>query len=299
MPWHRGIAIIGAGRMGRWFARFFSNEGIPVTVSDVSEEALRKVRREVDVSVMDKAAAVSQASSVLLAVPIDSFKNVVRETSRYLKPHQAVMDICSVKEAAVAIMHEYINTGTALGTHPLFGPGAEKIEGQGWVLTPTNTRERELAKEVGGWLEKRGAKVYLMSPREHDRLMSLTLAFPHFVGLVVCDTLTRSRKFRQGKKFAGPTYKLLLMLAEAVASEDPNLYGSIQMNLPEAEVFQKSFLATSGEWLDILEKGEMSKFMRKMRRLKERLKKLDPNYSISYTAMYQLIDKIESSTSAL
>jgi len=285
--------------MGRWFARFFSNEGIPVTVSDVSKEALRKVSEEVDVSVMDKAAAVSQASSVLLSVPIKSFGNVVQEISTYLKPDQAVMDICSVKEAAVAIMHQYIKTGIALGTHPLFGPGAERIEGEGWVLTPTNSKERELAKEIGGWLGKRGARVYLMSPREHDRLMSLTLALPHFVGLVVCDTLTRSGKFKQGKKFAGPTYKLLLMLAESVASEDPNLYGSIQMNLPEAKVFQKSFLATSREWLDILEKGDMSKFMRKMRHLKERLKKLDPDYSISYNAMYQLIDKIKSSTPAL
>ena len=285
--------------MGRWFARFFSNEGIPVTVSDVSKEALRKVSEEVDVSVMDKAAAVTQASSVLLAVPIDSFRNVVHDISIYLKPHQAVMDICSVKEAAVAIMRQYIRTGITLGTHPLFGPGAEKIDGQGWILTPTNSKERELAKEIGGWLEKRGARVYLMSPREHDRLMSLILALPHFVGLVACDTLTRSGKFKQGKKFAGPTYRLLLMLAESVASEDPNLLGSIQMSLPEAKAFQKSFLTTSREWLNTLEEKEMSKFVGKMRHLKERLKKLDPDYSISYNAMYQLIHKVKSSTPAL
>ena len=228
MPWHRRIAIIGSGRMGRWFARFFSNEGIPVTVSDVNKDALRKVSEELDVLVTDNVTAIKRADSVLLAVPIDCFRNVVQEISLYLRPNQAVMDICSVKEAVVDIMHEYIKTGVALGTHPLFGPGAEKIEGQGWVLTPTNSRERELAKEVGGWLEKRGARVYSMSPREHDRLMSLTLAFPHFVGLAACDTLTRSGRFLQAKKSAGSTYKLLLTLAEAVASEDPNHYASIQ-----------------------------------------------------------------------
>jgi len=291
MPWHRRIAIIGSGRMGRWFARFFSNEGIPVTVSDVNKDALRKVSEELDVLVTDNVTAIKRADSVLLAVPIDCFRNVVQEISLYLRPNQAVMDICSVKEAVVDIMHEYIKTGVALGTHPLFGPGAEKIEGQGWVLTPTNSRERELAKEVGGWLEKRGARVYSMSPREHDRLMSLTLAFPHFVGLAACDTLTRSGRFLQAKKSAGSTYKLLLTLAEAVASEDPNHYATIQMNLPEAEAFQKLFLATCKKWLDIVEKRDKSRFVGKMKRLKERLRKLDPNYSISYEAMYQLLKK--------
>jgi len=291
MPWHRRIAIIGAGRMGRWFARFFSREGVTVTVSDISKDALRKVSEELDVSVLDNVTAVEHADSVLLAIPIDSFRSVVQEISPHLKSNQAVMDICSVKEAVVDTMHEYIETGTALGTHPLFGPGAEKIEGQGWILTPTNGRERKLAKEVGRWLEKRDARVYTMSPRQHDRLMSLTLALPHFVGLAACDTLTRSGKFWQAKMFAGSTYKLLLTLAEAVASEDPNHYGSIQINLPEAEMFQKLFLESCKEWLDIVEKRDKPGFVGKMKRLKERLKRLDPDYSISYDEMYRLLKK--------
>ena len=291
MPWHRRIAIIGAGRMGRWFARFFSREGIPVTVSDVNRDVLREVSEELDVTVVDNVTAVKHANSVLLSVPLDSFRSVIGEICPYLKPNQVVMDICSVKEVAVDIMHEYIKTGVALGSHPLFGPGAEKIEGHGWVLTPTNGRERQFAKRVESWLEKRGARVYSMSPREHDQLMSLTLAFPHFVGLVACDTLIRSGKFLQAKRLAGSTYKLLLTLAEAVAFEDPNHYGSIQMNLPKAEAFQKLFLANSREWLDIVEKRDKSRFVGKMKRLKERLKKLDPDYSISYDAMYQLLKK--------
>jgi len=291
MPWHRRIAIIGAGRMGRWLARFFSHQGIPVTVSDVNRDVLREASEELDVSALDNVTAVKHADSVLLAVPIDSFRRVIREICPYLKPSQAVMDICSVKEAVVDIMHEHIKTGIALGTHPLFGPGAEKIEGQGWVLTPTNSRERKLAKKVGSWLEKRGARVYSMSPRQHDRLMSLTLAFPHFVGLAACDTLTRSGRFLQARKFAGPTCRLLLTLAEAVASEDPNHYASIQMSLPEAEAFQKLFLARSKEWLDIVKKGDKPRFVGKMKRLKERLRKLDPDYSVSYDAMYQLLRK--------
>jgi len=291
MPWNRRIAIIGAGRMGRWMARFFSNENIPVTVSDVNRDALRRVSEELDVSVDDNANAVKHADSVLLAVPIESFKEVVREICRYLKPNQAVMDICSVKDPVVDIMHKYIKTGVTLGTHPLFGPGAEKIEGRGWVLTPTNSRERKLAREVGGWLEKRGAKVYSTSPKEHDRLMSLTLAFPHFLGLVACDTLTRSGSFSKARRFAGPTYKLLLTLAEAVASENPDHYASIQMNLPKAEAFQKFFLATSKEWLNIVKKKDKSKFIEEMKRLKERLKRLDPDYPTSYEAMYQLLKK--------
>jgi prephenate dehydrogenase len=293
MPWNRRIAIIGAGRMGRWLARFFSNEGINVTLSDINQDALRRVSEELCVSVLDNITAVKHAYSVLLAVPIDSFANVVQEICPYLKPNQAVMDICSMKEAAVSIMHEYIKTGVALGTHPLFGPGAEKIEGQGWILTPTNNRERKLAKKIGGWLEERGARVYSMSPREHDRLMSLSLAFPHFVGLVACDTLIRSGKFLQARRFAGSTYKLLLTLAEAVVSEDPDHYASIQMNLPEAKVFQKLFLASSKEWLDVMEKRDKSRFVEKMKHLKERLKKLNPDYSISYDTMYQLLKKTD------
>jgi prephenate dehydrogenase len=288
------VAIIGAGKMGRWFTRFFLEEGNSVIVSSRSKEKLLKIRDEFGVEIADNVNAVKNADRILICVPIENFEAVVKEIHSHIRPDQVVMDICSIKENPVKIMHEYIRTGITLGTHPVFGPGVKSIENQNFVLTPINDKEKLFARKFKSWLEKKRANVFIMSPRKHDELMSVVLGLPHFLGLVVCDTLLNYPNFVETKKVAGASYKMLLTLAEAVASEETGFYKSLQMNLPEIEKIEGLFLEKSEEWLSMVKRKDRSAFASKMKLIKTKLREVNPDYARSYEVMHRLLDAAKS-----
>ncbi len=293
------VAIIGAGKMGRWFTRFFLEEGHSVIVSSRSEEKLLKLARRFGVETADNVCAVKSAEKVLICVPIENFENVLKEISPHVRPDHVIMDICSIKESPVKMMHEYIKIGTTLGTHPMFGPGVQSIEDQNFILTPTNEKEKRYAKKFESWLEERRVNVFIMSPSKHDKLMSVVLGFPHFLGLVVCDTLLTYSDLLETKKVAGTSYEMLLTLAEAVASEETEFYTDLQMNLPQIDKIEGLFLEKSREWLNMVRRKDRSAFANRMERVKTKLREVNPNYTRSYETMHKILSAVRSLDSSL
>jgi len=286
------IAVIGAGRMGKWFAKFFLEQGLSVVVSDKDWEKLQKLREELNVEIADIVKAVKSADRIIVCVPIDNFEDVIREISIHIKPGQEVMDICSVKENPVNIMHRYISNTVTLGTHPMFGPGAKSIRGQNFILTPTNTKEQTLAKDFGKWLENKGANVFFMTPKEHDKIMSIVIGLPYFLCHVVCDTLLSSGEFKKAKEVSGVSYRLLLNLTEAVVSEETELSVSVQMSLPNLDDLGELLSKKIGEWLDIVRRKNKTELVEKITMLKGELAKVDPRYSETYKYMYKILEVV-------
>ncbi len=286
-------AIIGAGKMGRWFTRFFLEQGDYVIVSSRSPEKLSQLK-EFGVEIAGSVDAVRRADRVLICVPIENFEEVVKKIHSHVRPDQVIMDICSIKEIPVKIMHEHIKTGITLGTHPVFGPGAKNIRDQNFVLTPTTKTEEVFAQKFGDWLKEAGANVFVMSPRRHDELMSVVLGLPHFLGLVVCDTLLDYGNFLEAKRIAGASFRMLSMLAEAVASEETKFYASLQMKLPEIEKVEALFLGKSREWLDVVSRKDRAAFVDKMKLVKKRLNETNPYYVKSYQVMHKLLEAAKS-----
>lgn len=265
------IAIIGAGKMGQWFAKFFLKEGFSIIVSDRNEEALSRIKNEMEVETGDNTTALKDTDRVLICVPINNFVDVLREIRSHVRSDQVIMDICSTKEFPVKAMHKYIRNGITLGTHPMFGPTAKGIKDKNFLLTPTNARERLFAKTFKRWLEERQAKVSIMPPKMHDELMSIVLGLPHFLGAVVAETLASCANLAQTKEVAGSSYKKLLALTRAVISQDPEFYANLQMKLPKLEKIEGLFCQKSMEWLKLVQERDELAFARRMRFLKAKL----------------------------
>jgi prephenate dehydrogenase len=288
------IAVIGAGKMGIWFAQFFQSKGYTVTLADRKQEKLSKLKKElkVDTSTDFKQAA-EGADRILLCVSINSFEEVVKTISPAIRKDQIVMDICSIKETPVSIMHKYIKDGVVLGTHPVFGPGSNGVKHKAYILTPTNSKEQEFAEQFKKWLEKEEAHVFVMSPKKHDELMSIVLGLPHFIGLIACETLMEQKNLPETKKVAGTTYRMLFTLAEATALETPDLYASLQTNLPELGKIEDLFMAKAQEWLNLIKKKDTKAIVERMEQLKKRLTESDSDFAESYEVMYKMLESTE------
>jgi len=282
------VSIIGGyGGMGRWFARFLLGEGLQVTIAGRNRQKLEEAAREMGCRAASMEEAVGQAGAIVISVPIGSFEAVVREMSPHVKAGQYVFDIASVKQRPVEIMHEYLSGCRILGTHPMFGPGAASLDGHKFVFTPTNDEEESLAAQLRLYLEGRGAGITIMSPAEHDKMMGMVLGLPHFIALISADTLLSLGRLKEAGEVSGTSFRLLLTLAEAVLSEDPDFYASLQMSLPDMAGIEEIFLAKADSWLGLVREGDREHFAQRMSYLREKFEQADPEFAAGYRNLYR------------
>ncbi len=287
----RFAVIGGAGKMGRWLAAFLKENGYEVVLTDTDTAALKEAAAALGLpAARSNAEALAGADYVIIAVPVEAFEGAVAGLAPHVRPGQPVLDVTSTKTVPVAIMHRLLPGATVLGAHPLFGPGARSIAGKNVVLTPTSPEETVLAERVRDFLVRRDARVSLMSPAEHDEMMSLILGLSHFIALVTADTLLGAGKLHAMDAAGSSTYKVLLTLVESVLSEDPDLYASIQMSLPRVTHYEKQFGEKTAAWADLVAKGDRAGFARRMRALKKKLATKAPDFETAYEKMYRLIE---------
>jgi len=287
------VAVIGAGKMGVWFAKFFECKGYDVILADRKKEKLEAQKDLLVDLTTSFQEAVQDADLILLCVSINAMEEVVKAISPCLHEGQVVMDICSIKEAPVKTMHQYIKGATVLGTHPVFGPGSNGVKHKAYVLTPTTAKEQEFAEHFKQGLEQEEAHVFIMTPKKHDELMSVVLGLPHFLGLVACETLLEQKNLPETKKVAGTTYRMLFTLAEATALETPDLYASVQTNLSNLGEIEDLFMAKAQELLTLIKSKDQKAIVERMEQLKKKLSAADSDFADSYDVMYKMLESTE------
>ncbi len=268
------IAIIGgSGEMGEWFARFLKKKGHDVVISGKHYGKVLKKARNLGVkAARNNIEALDGADLVIISVLMSSFKDVVIEIAPFLKKDQAVIDVTSVKELPVRIMHKYLRKSTVLGTHPMFGPSAE-AKGQNFILTPTTNAERRFAKNFALLLKGYGFRVHMLSPRKHDEMIGAILSLTHFVGLVTADTWKELRIERYINT-SSTSFRFLLQFAKSVVDSSPELYSYLQMDVPNARAVEKKFVSNAEAWSQMVVKQQRSSFKKKMRFLSDYLNRL-------------------------
>jgi prephenate dehydrogenase len=286
-------AVLGAGKMGVWFAKYCKEKGDTVVLADRNPQKLAKLKAELGVESADLPTAVKGADRVLICVSISSFEETVKKIAPAIHRGQPIMDICSIKEYPVNIMHQYLNSALVLGTHPVFGPGSNGVAHKAYILTPTDPEEQAYAEEFKNWLEKEEAHVFIMTPQKHDELMALVLGFPHFLGLAACETLLAQPSFPESKKLAGTTYRMLFTLAEATALETPDLYANIQTKLKDIDKIEEGFIENAQQWFDLMKKKDQKGIVERMDKLRAKLGKVDSDYAKSYEVMYRMLQSTE------
>ncbi len=277
--------------MGAWFARLLKNEGHQVTIIGRDKDKLTAAAVEIGVAATDRLGKASEADIVIISVPVDNFEHVCGDLAPHIHERQQVFDLTSVKVMPVNAMHRYFTSARILGIHPVFGPGAESLNGQNVILTPTNAAENELADKVSEWLSSCGARVRITAPEEHDRLMSISLGLAHFIAIVTADALVSLDKLTEMSGASGITYKALLTLVESVLSEDPTLYASLQLNLPSLPEMEKLFGEKAADWASIVKDGRRDEFISRMSALKTTLEGANPDFGASYQKLYHLANR--------
>ncbi|MFQ6137181.1 MAG: prephenate dehydrogenase [Candidatus Hydrothermarchaeales archaeon] len=260
------IAIIGGtGEFGRVFARIFREEGHEVVVTGRDVEKGEKVAKSVGVEFSNANIKTAKESDVvIISVPIESTREVIKEIAPHLRSGSLLADFTSVKIEPCRAMEEFANEGVEIvGMHPMFGPRITTLEGQTVILTPI--RASKWIEFLTGFFERHKTRVFISTPEEHDRIMSVVQGLTHFAYITAASTIKElDVDVKFSRKFASPVYELMLDLIARIVGQNPRLYASIQMRNPEVKGVHEAFIKEATRLQRIVRDEDMKGFVKTM-----------------------------------
>lgn len=227
----RILIVGGAGKMGRWLARFFATQGHHVATFDVKGA----------VAEFDTAAelvpAVQQAEIVIIATPLVEGKLMLQEILSH-RPSALIVDIFSLKSHVLDLLRPAAASGLRVASvHPLFGPNVRTLSGR--VIVVCDCGNVSAAAEAEALFAETALTITRLPVGEHDEYMQYVLGLSHLASILFFTTLNESgRGFNDLVRTASTTFYKQARAAAEVARENPYLYYEIQhLNRHSAELF--------------------------------------------------------------
>lgn len=200
------IAIVGFGRFGELLAEL-SRKSFDVSIVVRSDE---KTARAIDLgySVLPLE-DVGAVDVVILAVPISNMEAIAKQIKNFIKPHQVIIDVCSVKVYPTQVLKKYFAENQILATHPMFGPDSAKkgLKGLRVAFCPVRVDQENINMLRDFW-EQFGVEVIETTPEKHDRDTVYSQAFSYTIAQILLGVPTShitftTRSFDDIREIAG------------------------------------------------------------------------------------------------
>ncbi|MDA8355196.1 MAG: prephenate dehydrogenase [Actinomycetota bacterium] len=190
----RRVQLIGTGLIGGSLGLALRAAGTHVTGSDAepsrADEALQG-------GALDAVGDDLSADAIIVATPVAAVAGIARAVLADSRrpPGVVVTDVSGVKGPVVAA----VGHPRFVGGHPMAGSeqtsfaGAdpELFSGASWVLTPTSGTDLSAFQQVSSLVTSLGADVVVLSPEDHDRMVSVVSHVPHLVAATLMNAATR------------------------------------------------------------------------------------------------------------
>lgn len=227
----RTVSIIGVGLIGGSLGLALRRRQLARRVVGVGRRQARLDRAvalgAIDEGTVDVAAGVRDAELVVLATPVGAMVALAREAAQAVARGTLLTDVGSTKALLARELDALSAQGFRyVGSHPMAGSerqGVEEaqaglFEGALCFVTPTrHTEPRALAAVQGLW-QAVGARVRVLEPATHDRLLAMASHLPHLVAAALVNVMTPEALACAGPGFRDTT---------RVASGDPLMWADL------------------------------------------------------------------------
>lgn len=268
------VAIVGVGMIGGSVGKALQDRRLCGRVlgigrSAASLAAARKAGCVTDVSTEVTAAA--DADLVVVATGVAAIPALLDAVDSVVRPGTLLTDAGSTKGSIVGGWERRRRSrrGRFVGSHPIAGshrrgPGAadgQLFAGRVTVVTPGKATPRGDAEEIGGFWAAVGSTVFMMPPKEHDRILAGTSHAPHLIAAALAvATPATSRPFTAGG-WRDTT---------RIAAGDPELWADILLDNagPVADAMSR-FAVAAERLLTAIERGDRRRLVDLLARGKE------------------------------
>ncbi|MBP8806165.1 MAG: prephenate dehydrogenase/arogenate dehydrogenase family protein [Kofleriaceae bacterium] len=217
----RVLVIGGAGRMGRWFARFLAAQGFAVEIADPAGPV------DGFPSVADWRSTPLEHELIVVAAPMPVTAAILGELAA-APPPGVIFDVGSLKSPLRASLAALVAAGGRVtSVHPMFGPDTELLSGRHVIFVDVGVpAATAAAREL---FASTMATVVEMDLESHDRLIAYVLGLSHALNLAFFTALADSGEAAPRlATLSSTTFDAQLRIAAAVAGENPDLYFEIQ-----------------------------------------------------------------------
>ena len=208
------LAIVGIGLLGSSIAHAVRAYGgaDQVVLWDASADVRQRAERLVPGTVVAEVSeAIKDADCVILCTPVGVLAEVTQSIAPHLAEGAILTDVGSVKAKAATDMAAHCPGGVHLiPGHPIAGTeksgpeaGFASLFQDAWhILTPGAVEGSDYSKAVTRLTEfwqGLGAKVDVMDPTRHDRVLAITSHLPHLIAYNIVSTAYDMESVEQGE----------------------------------------------------------------------------------------------------
>jgi prephenate dehydrogenase len=240
---HR-LAIVGVGLLGGSVALAARAQGLAREIVGVGRDRTRldaPLRAgAVDRVTTDLADGVRDADVVVLAATVLANERLLAEIWPAVAPGAVVTDVGSTKRGIVAAAERLARQEPRafVGSHPMAGSEksgygvarADLFHGATVIVTPTDASEPRAVKGVSALWESMGARVSVLDPDTHDRVVAAISHLPHVAAWALVDAVGRFEP--AAAAFAARGFKD----TTRIAASDPAMWTDILLDNRDAIV---------------------------------------------------------------
>ena len=196
------VSIIGCGLIGSSILRAVRNKNLAkeVKVFDLSKEVNTYLKKENICSNIstDIRECVKDSDLIIIATPLSGYKETILSIKDNLKKGTILTDTGSVKKEVMKIIHNInLKKVNWIPSHPIAGTEesgpkaghANMFENRWCIISPPKDSDAQSIKKLKSLWEAMGSKVKIMTPQEHDEILSLTSHLPHAIAYNIVRTV--------------------------------------------------------------------------------------------------------------
>jgi prephenate dehydrogenase len=254
------ILIMGAGKMGRFFADTLSFHH-EVCLFDTDPKQLRFVYNAIRTTDLEEVKAFEpelMINAVTIKYTIEAFQTVIP----YLPKNCILSDIASVK-TGLKDFYEYCGF-RYVSTHPMFGPTFASLSDlstqSAIIIKESDFLGKAFFKDVYSSLR---LKIFEYTFEKHDQTTAYSLSIP-FASTLVFGSVMRHQEA------PGTTFKRHMAIAQGLMSEDDYLLQEILFNPFAPEQLEK-IREKLGTLLDIVKAKDAEKMQAFLRTVRKNL----------------------------
>lgn len=273
------LTIIGVGLIGGSIARKVKAKNLAAKIVGFGRKksSLDKVFKSkvVDEATLSFGKAVKNADVVIIATPVGVIPFFLKKCRQHCKAGCIVTDVGSTKAEISGYADKILGKGIFfVGGHPMAGSEkksfeysrADLFDNSICFLTKTKKTSKDALEKIELFWRQLGAKIVIISPKEHDRITAQISHLPHIAAVSLINSASNS-----SMKFAGNGFKDTTRIASSDADIWLDIFFSNQDSiLKSIDEFIKNLRQIKDE-IKNKKRTELRRFLERARLIRSKM----------------------------